>query len=333
MKRRDVLAGAATLGLSAPAIVGTAKAQTKELRMGTPFVNGSNLHQGMQKFADVVNSGSGGKYKVLVYSDSQIGDINQLLSGMQLGTIDMAYLGTANGAALKGGNSLNVAYTPYLFSSKANAERIINGPIFAPMFEELAKESGVRVFSAAGARSGRAIQTVKGPINKPDDLKGYRLRIPPIPIFKDAFESVGVRPVPMGLSDIYQALSRGQVDGQDNGFDLSLSFKWHEVAKFWAATDHVFELAAWYMSEKLWATMTPADRELFLRAGTEGGAVATALEAEITRNGIEELKKNGVTYVVPDVAAFRAAFLPSIKNYEGKQWPEGLVARIHGMQS
>jgi TRAP-type C4-dicarboxylate transport system substrate-binding protein len=332
MKRRHLIGGAASL-CAAPAIVGTARGQTKELRMGTPFVNGSNLHQGMQKFAEVVNGGSGGKYKILVYTDSQIGDINQLLSGMQLGTVDMAYLGTANGGALKGGGPLNIAYTPYLFSSKANAERIINGPIFTPMFDDLAKESGVRVFCAGGARSGRAIQTVKGPITRPDDLKGFRLRIPPIPIFKDAFESIGVRPVPMGLADIYQALSRGQIDGQDNGFDLSLAFKWHEVAKFWSATDHVFELAAWYMSEKLWATMTPGDRELFVRAGREGGDVVTALEAEITRNGIEELKKNGVTYVVADVPAFRTAFLPSIRNYEGKQWPEGLVARIHAMQT
>ena len=32
----------------------------------------------------------------------------------------------------------------------------------------------MRVFAAAGARSGRAIQTTKGPINMPDDLKGLQ---------------------------------------------------------------------------------------------------------------------------------------------------------------
>ena len=190
MTRRALLSHAslvAASALAAPALIGTAKGQTRELRMGTPFVNGSNLHQAMQKFAEVVSAQSNGKFKVNVYSDSQIGDIQALLSGMQLGTIDMAYLGIGNGAALKGGGPLNVAYTPYLFKSKEWAEKILNGPLFAPMFEGLAKESGVRVFAAAGARSGRAIQTTKGPINVPDDLKGFRLRIPPIPMFKDAF--------------------------------------------------------------------------------------------------------------------------------------------------
>jgi len=177
------------------------------------------------------------------------------------------------------------------------------------------------------------VQSIKGPVMKPDDLKGMRLRIPPIDMFRAAFESVGVKPVPMGLSDVYQALSRGQVDGQDNGFDLSLSFKWHEVAKHWSATAHCFELATWYVSEKLWQSMTPADREIFKRAAQEGGLVATRLGEEIDRNGIEELKKAGVNYVVPDIAAFREAFKDVHKPYEGKVWPAGLVDKIRAMQN
>ena len=158
---------AASLLLIAGTMLVAGGALAKDLRFGTPFVNGSNLHRGLEKFAEIVNAESGGRYKILVYTDSQIGDITQLLSGMQLGTIDMAYLAIGNGAGLKGGAPLNIGYTPYLFKSKEWAEKILNGPIFDEMFENLAKESGVRAFGAAGARSGRAIQTIKGPIVKP----------------------------------------------------------------------------------------------------------------------------------------------------------------------
>ena len=314
------------------AACGSTAATAKDLRFGTPFVNGSNLHRGMEKFAEIVNAESGGRYKILVYTDSQIGDITQLLSGMQLGTIDMAYLGIGNGAGLKGGAPLNIGYTPYLFKSKESAEKILNGPIFEEMFENLARESGVRAFAAAGARSGRAIQTTKGPIVKPEDLKNYRLRIPPIDMFRAAFEPLGVKVVPMGLSDIYLAMSRGQIDGQDNGFDLALTFKWQEVAKYWSATGHVYELATWYISEKLWQTLSPADQALFKRAAREGGAVTTRLGEEIDRGGIEAIKAAGGTYTVPDVAAFRAAFKDVHKPYEGKVWPAGLVDKIRAMQ-
>ena len=151
-------------------------------------------------------------------------------------------------------------------------------------------------------------------------------------MFRAAFEPIGVKVVPMGLSDIYLAMSRGQIDGQDNGFDLALTFKWQAVAKHWSATGHVFELATWYMSEKLWAGMSAADQALFKRAAREGGALATRLGEEIDRGGIEAIKRAGGTYTVPHVAAFREAFKDAHKAYEGKVWPAGLVEKIRAMQ-
>jgi TRAP-type C4-dicarboxylate transport system substrate-binding protein len=137
----------------------------------------------------------------------------------------------------------------------------------------------------------------------------------------------------MGLGEVYLAISRGQVDGQDNGFDLALSFKWHEVAKYWSATDHCFELATWYMSERVWQSIAPADREAFKRAAHSGGEVVTRLGEEIDKSGIEEIKKAGGTYTTPDIAAFREAFKDVHKPYEGKVWPVGLVDKIRAMQN
>jgi tripartite ATP-independent transporter DctP family solute receptor len=302
------------------------------LRFGTPFVTNSNLHKAMEKFAEVVDKESGSKIRVQVYADSQIGDIQQLIAGMQLGTVDMAYLGVGNSGQLKGCGPLNVSYLPYLFKSKRAAEDSLNGPIFQELYEQCAQSAGVRIFAVGGDRSPRALVTTKGPIRKPEDLNGMRLRIPPIPIFRDTFEAVGVKVVPLGLNEVYMALSRGQVDGQDNGFDLTLSFRFHEVSKFWSATDHVYDMGAFYVSERKWKTFTPEQQAIFKRAAVEGGKLATQLGEELDRHGLEELKKAGVNYVVPDKAAFEKAWSDVYKNYEGKVWPEGLVQRIKSAQ-
>ena len=98
-----------------------AQAADLTLRFGTPFVTNSNLHKAMEKFAEVVAQESGGKIKVQVYADSQIGDIQQLIAGMQLGTVDMAYLGVGNSGQLKDCGALNLPYLPYLFKSKEAA--------------------------------------------------------------------------------------------------------------------------------------------------------------------------------------------------------------------
>ena len=322
----------AVLALLCAVTTSVAQAAELTLRFGTPFVTNSNLHKAMEKFAEVVDKESAGKIRVQVYADSQIGDIQQLIAGMQLGTVDMAYLGVGNSGQLKGCGPLNVSYLPYLFKSKRAAEDTLNGPIFQELYEQCAQAAGVRIFAVGGDRSPRAIVTTKGPIRKPEDLNGMRLRIPPIPIFRDTFEAVGVKVLPLGLNEVYMALSRGQVDGQDNGFDLTLSFRFHEVSKFWSATDHCYDMGAFYVSERKWKTFTPEQKALFKRAAEEGGKLATQLGEEFDKRGLEELKKAGVNYVVPDKAAFEKAWANVYKNYEGKVWPEGLVQRIKAAQ-
>ena len=303
------------------------------LRFGTPFVSGSNLHKGMLKFAEIVDKESQGKIKIQVYTDSQIGDILQLISGMQLGTVDMAYLGVANAGQVKGGAPLNISYTPYLYKNKDKATEIMNGPIFQEMYENLAKQSNLRIFAVAGARSPRALLTTRGPIKTPADLKGMRLRIPPIDMFRAMFDQLGVKSVPLGLNEVYMALSRNQVEGQDNGFDLSLTFKFQEVAKHWSATDHVYDVAAWYINEKRWQSLSKEQKDLLTRAAKEGGKLTTELGEEFDKHGLEELKKAGVTYTVPDIAAFREVWKDVHKSYEEKGiWPKGLVDKIRAMQ-
>jgi tripartite ATP-independent transporter DctP family solute receptor len=326
-----VLKSACGLVLAA-LVVCQAHAANLNLRFGTPFVTNSNLHKAMEKFAEVVARESGGTIKVQVYADSQIGDIQQLIAGMQLGTVDMAYLGVGNAGQLKGCGPLNVSYLPYLFKSKRAAEDSLNGPIFQELYEQCAQSAGVRIFAVGGDRSPRAIVTTKGPILKPADLNGLRMRIPPIPIFRETFEAVGVKVVPLGLNEVYMALSRGQVDGQDNGFDLTLTFRFHEVSKFWSATDHCYDMGAFYVSERKWKTFTPEQKAIFRKAAAEGGKLATQLGEEFDKRGLDELRKAGVTYVVPDRAAFQKAWADVYKSYEGKVWPEGLVARIRAAQ-
>lgn len=309
-----------------------ADAATLTLRFGSPFVSGSNLHKGMEKFAEVVAAESGGTIKMQVYTDSQIGDIQQLIAGMQLGTVDMAYLGPGNLGQVKGCGALNINYLPYLYKSKRAAEEVLNGPIFADLFEQCAKASGVRIFAVAGDRSPRALVTTRGPIRRPEDLKDMRLRIPPIPIFRDVFEKIGVKVVPLGLNEVYMALSRGQVDGQDNGFDLTMSFRFHEVSKHWSATDHVYDMGAFHVSERKWNTFTPQQQAIFKNAAVAAGKVATQLGEELDQRGLDDLKKAGIIYTVPDRAAFEKAWADVYKNYEGKVWPEGLVAKIKAAQ-
>lgn len=330
MRRLAFLAAAA---LAATLVADAAEAQQpRQLRFGSPWSTTSNLHAGIVKFAEELEKESGGRFRVLVYPDGQLGDISALVAGMQTGTVDLAYLGVGNASPLKGGAALNVTYVPYLFKSKQAAEDVMNGPIYAELFETVAKEAGIRIYAVYGQRSPRALLTTFGPVAKPADMKGRKLRVPPIESLRQFVIQLGGQPVATGLGDIYQAISRGQVDGQDNGIDATVAFKWYEVAKHWSVTDHVYESSSWYMSEKLWQSFSPGEQEMFRRGARAGGATMTKLGDELDARGLDILRQNGVTITQPDVAAFRDALKDLHKPLEGKAWPAGLVDRIRAAQ-
>jgi tripartite ATP-independent transporter DctP family solute receptor len=332
-KMKRILSGVMVLLFAALCWAIPAQAQTRTVKMATIALNNSPWHKALLRFKEVVESGSNGRYKVDIYTDGQLGDIAQLISAMQLGTIEFSYFGLSSLSFIKGGEAMSVGYVPYLFKSGEDAERIINtNKEFQDLFEKVATTAGVRVFGAWGQRSPRAIQSTRGPINKPEDVKGLRLRIPPIPVLKAMFEKLGAQVTPMGMLEIYNALSRGTIDGQDNGFDLSIPPKYHEAAKYWSATDHVIELVGFFVSERFWKGLSPDDKALFAKAAKEAGAVTTQLTKELDAQAIEILKAAGATYVVPDRDAFRKAVAGVEIQFDGKSWPTGFVDRIRKLQ-
>jgi TRAP-type C4-dicarboxylate transport system substrate-binding protein len=255
-----------------------------------------------------------------------------MMTAMQLGALEMVYQGATSASYLKGGEALNVMMVPYLFKDGASAEKVLNNDEFMAIYDEVAKNSGVRLISAWGQRSPRSLQTLSGPINTPEQVKGLRIRIPPIGLLEASFKTLGAQVTSTGVLEIYNGLSRRSLDGQDNGLDLSYPLKFHEVAKHWSETDHVREIIGWFVSEKVWQGLTDEQRAVIRSATKEAGAVATELQRTADAQAKAALEAAGVAWTVPDKAAFAAALADVHKEWEGKVWPEGLVARIRKMQ-
>lgn len=325
--RHAALAALVAAALATPA----GAQQVRELRLGSPWPSTSTIHAALPAFAEAVERESKGTIKVRVYPDSQLGDIQSLINGVQLGTVDMTYLAIGNAGVLKGGAPLNVAYVPYLFKSKEGAEKVVNSPVFQELYDNLAKESGVRIFAVYGARSPRAVQNRVRPVVKPEDLKGLKIRIPPIEGIRAAFEKLGAKPVVLGLGDTYNAIERGQVDGHENGIDAAVGYKWYEVAKYFTPTDHIYETGAFYINEKLWQSLSKEEQQIFINAAKQGGAAMTAAGEKVDAGAQKIFADNGVQVSQPDKAAFEAALADIYKRFEGKVWPEGLVERIRAI--
>lgn len=332
MKRRHLL-GALPVALpfALPALR-TARGQQRAVRLATIALTGSPWHHAMMRFKEVVERESGGRYVVNLYPDGQLGDIGGLMTAMQLGTVEMSYYGAPSIVQLRGAEALNIMYMPYLFRSAEWAERVQNGDEFRAIYDRVAGSAGVRVVGAWGQRSPRALQTTRGPVTRPEQVRGMRIRVPPILMLRATFERLGAQITPMGMLEIYNALSRGAVDGQDNGFDLSIPARFHEAAKFWSATDHAYELIGFFASERFWRPLPSADKEMFEAAGKQAGEVATQLTRKLDEDGIGLLRAAGVEYGIPDREAFRMALAGLEADHDGKSWPAGMADRVRRAQ-
>lgn len=330
--RRKVLGFAAGLGATAAfGRVAAASSGKRHFKISTVAATNSPWHLGTLKFKEEVERLSEGRFSVSVFPDGQLGDNNQLFTALQLGTLDFNAAGLSSAMGLKGAGMLNILYVPYLFPNAEAAETAVNGPEFQKLYENIASASGVRVVGAWGNRSPRALQTIRGPILTPADVKGMRIRIPPYDILRAMFAKLDAQAVPLGWLELYTALSRGTVDGQENGFDISTPARFYEVAKHWSATDQTYESVGWFTSERLWKSLPTADKELITTAAKSAGLITTESTKAVDQKSIEILKSNGVEYVTPDISAFRELLINVHKEFDDKLWPAGTVERLRSI--
>jgi tripartite ATP-independent transporter DctP family solute receptor len=322
--RRSLLAAGAGLGLSLALPSVRAQSAKRHFKISTVAASNSPWHLGALAFKEEVERRSEGRFAVSVFPDGQLGDNNQLYAALQLGTLDFNYAGLSSALVLKGGEILNVLYVPYLFRDAESAQAAVNGAEFGAIYDRIAKASGVRPIGAWGHRSPRALQTTRGPIHQPDDVKGLRIRIPPYDILRATFENLDAQAVSLGWLELYTALSRGTVDGQENGFDISTPARFHEVAKHWSATDQTYESVGWFTSDRLWQSLSTDDKNLVAAAAEAAGLVTTRATQKVDEESIGILKASGAQYV----EAFRKRLHGVHKRFDDKLWPAGFVEKV-----
>src|SRR5215831_2288489 len=95
--------------------------------------------------------------------------------------------------------------------------------------------SCITVTTMAFARSTR-----NKPIEKPEDLKGFKIRLPVAPAFIELFKHLGASPAAINFGEVYSALQTGVVDGQENPLILIDTAKLYEVQKYCSMTNHLW---------------------------------------------------------------------------------------------
>ena len=141
----------------------------------------------------------------------------------------------------------------------------------------------------------------------PEDLKGYRIRVPVSAIFVSLFKALGASPTSINFNELYTALQTRLVDGQENGLVAIEAGKLYEVQKYVAETNHIWD-PFWLLANRRAFSSLPENirqvvRNEFDRASVEQREDSARLNTSLK----EELVKKGLVFESVDPAAFRAA--------------------------
>jgi TRAP-type C4-dicarboxylate transport system substrate-binding protein len=153
-----------------------------------------------------------------------------------------------------------------------HCHRVINDRRFVDKFLILAEGKGVR--GASHIVYGPASFVTRTPVRTPDDLRGKKIRVLATPIESAMMAQLGATGVPMALGEVLPALQQGALDGVQSALTVFTTFKYYDVARYHANTDHYFITSIGTVSKK-WLDGLPAEVQKIVLE--EGRAVQVEL--------------------------------------------------------
>ena len=202
---------------------------------------------------------------------------------------------------------------PYVFRSTEHMRQVVDGPIGAELLNVFEGRGlvGLAYYDAAP----RSFYNIRGPIERPADLAGLKIRSPLSDIVLETLAAMGANPTPLSFGGVFSALETHLIDGAENNLPSFESSRHFETARYWSETEHSHSPDALLMSKSAFDALAPGDRDLLKDIARRSVEVMReswdARVAEARRIVLEA----GVKINRPDTAPFIAAVQPLVKRY------------------
>src|SRR6185369_16548043 len=236
--------------------------------------------------AEEVKKRTNGRIQIEVFPASTLGketDINQALS---LGTVDIIYTGMA--FAGREYPPMSIASGPFIFRDYPHWQHFREGPVFREVAGGYEKKTGHHIVGYT--YYGQRHLTANKMVQKPEDMKGMKLRVPDAPLFVMFPRAVGANPTPIAFAEVYLALQNGTVDAQENPLPTIDAKKFYEVQKYIILTGHITDGLVTIVGAPAWAKLAPPDRKIFEEVLKEASAKATSEIIEIEKKMSAEME-------------------------------------------
>ena len=207
------------------------------LKIASTLAPGMVSIEALENVAQNVDRRTGGRLEIQIYPSSKLGDQTDYLEGVRIGTVEMCLISPTPLTDID--PRFVVFGCPGFFESTEEIEAFYRTDLVEELFESFRQENGIR-FMGLYHEGIRDVWLTKRKIEKVEDFKGIKLRVPDVPLSVKKFQALGTEPVPMTLSEIYTGLETGTVEGIENNVEIITGYNLQDLIKYRVKTNHVY---------------------------------------------------------------------------------------------
>ncbi|SMC98534.1 sialic acid TRAP transporter substrate-binding protein SiaP [Rhizobium sp. RU36D] len=314
LTRRSAVKGMAALALGSGVI---RPAHASNLKWAHVYETGEPFHQQALWAAEEIRRRTDGRVNITVFPASQLGNESQLNEALSLGTIDIIY----TGAAFAGVNypPISISHAPYMFRDFGHWQAYRQSEVFARNAAAYQENTGQRLVTLT--YYGERHLTANQAITRPGQMRGLKLRVPPVPVFLMFSQAVGAEATPIAFADVYDALKRGLVEAQENPLPTIMAKKFHEVQSHIMLTGHITDSLLTLVGGHVWAGLSDDQKTIMEDVLRTAANRATEEIRKAETELVGAFKRLGVTVVEVDRQAFINAVVPLHNNSKaGATW-------------
>ncbi|HJV25182.1 MAG TPA: TRAP transporter substrate-binding protein [Aromatoleum sp.] len=307
MDRRTFLKTGATMAAALPLFsISTRPASAAEfnykLATGQDPTHPVNVRA--QEALNRIREASNGRLDIKLFPANQLGSDTDLLSQVRSGGIEFFNQSSAVLATLQ--PAAGIVNTGFAFPDYDTVWRAMDGELGSFIRGKIG-ESGLISVCRPWDNGFRHVTSSTREIRKPEDLKGFKIRVPQAPMLTSLFKALEAGPAPINFNELYSALQTKVVEGQENPLPIIATAKLYEVQKSISLTSHVWD-GYWILGNRRAWERLPADlRAIVEREFDRSAADQRADIARLSAALREDLKAKGIAFIDVDRQAFRAA--------------------------
>src|SRR5690348_13084684 len=247
---------------------------------------------------------SQGKLEVRVFPNNQLGGDTDMLSQLRSGALEMF---TLSGVILSTiSKPMSMSGVAFAFPDYDHVWQAMDGDV-GNYLRGLAGKLNLHALDKIFDNGFREITSSTHPINTPDDLKGFKIRVPVSPMWTSLFQGLGAAPTGINFNEVYSALQTKIVDGQENPLTLIALAKLFEVQKYCSLTNHMWDGYHFLINGRAWVRLSPYLQDVLARNINAAAGRERADLVRLNQSVADDLKQRAMALHSPAPAPFREA--------------------------